>query len=200
MQRKSTCTPKDMYWESSDQNRTGLNWMMLKEASTSFPALIWSKVFWKEVKIFKNFYVQYGCFNDVIGFHLQSVAEAWRISVRHSKFSSCFVEYYIANEGGADEWWWRSICLWNKGRICSVSLQRGHKWAQTFRCCHVLWHHQCIKEGAALLWDTMWQTRIANFPFFLWWFKSRVLIAELHNNVWNGMKIHPRAELTYPAL
>lgn len=106
MQRKSTCTPKDMYWESSDQNRTGLNWMMLKEASTSFPALIWSKVFWKEVKIFKNFYVQYGCFNDVIGFHLQSVAEAWRISVRHSKFSSCFVEYYIDLYSKWGRSWW----------------------------------------------------------------------------------------------
>lgn len=56
--------------------------MMLKEASTLFPALIWSKVFWKEVKIFKNFYIQYGCFNDVIGLHLQSAAEAWRISVK----------------------------------------------------------------------------------------------------------------------
>lgn len=106
MQRKSTCTPKDMYSESSDQNRTGLNWMMLKEASASFPALIWSKVFWKEVKIFKNFYIQYSCFNDVIGFHLQRVAEAWRISVRHSKFSSCFVEYYIDLYSKWGRSWW----------------------------------------------------------------------------------------------
>ncbi len=42
-------------WESLDQNRTGLNWMMLKEALTSFSALIWFEVFWKKVNILKTF-------------------------------------------------------------------------------------------------------------------------------------------------
>lgn len=41
-------------WESLDQNRTGLNWMMLKEELTSFSALIWFEVFWKEGEDYKT--------------------------------------------------------------------------------------------------------------------------------------------------
>lgn len=46
-------------WESLDENRTGLNWMVLKEELTSFSALIWFEVFWKESKdfFFLNFTV-----------------------------------------------------------------------------------------------------------------------------------------------
>lgn len=39
--------------ESLDQNRAGLNWMMLKEELTSFSALIWFEAFEKKV----NFYI-----------------------------------------------------------------------------------------------------------------------------------------------
>lgn len=62
-----------VYCESLDQNRTGLNWMMLREELTSFSALIWFEVFQKKAKIFKNFYIHLTGLNEAMKLHLHSV-------------------------------------------------------------------------------------------------------------------------------
>lgn len=72
--------------ESLDQNRTGLNWMMLREASASFPRLDVIQRVLKEG--FKTFSA--GSFNSAIKFHLRNVTEACWVSVGHPNFSSCY--------------------------------------------------------------------------------------------------------------
>lgn len=98
--------------ESLDQNRTGLNWLMLREASASFPRLDVIRSVLKDGEGFKTF--RAGSFNGAIKFHLRNVSEACQVSVGHPNFSSCYnIHLYITNEGGDHrrKSWLIDLCL-----------------------------------------------------------------------------------------
>lgn len=183
---QNTRTPKDVYGEiEGEREKEGSkqNWFKLDDAQSGVNLVsrldLIGSVFRKTGEDLRNFYIQYGAALMMPSTSTCRVLQRRsRFSVRRSKFSSRFVEYYIDpySKWGRRSWEVVVIDLYflcHKGGICSPYLQKRAnqkknqklplmKFAMTSSV-----HYEAVSP--------VWLARIASL--FFYYFKKSVLIA-----------------------